>query len=114
MIGTSIQLSLSYTYMHSFGRFEDDREPQMIRRPDGLWTGESGPRYTRVSGVLVADHVLSWTVDSSSIRYYSNPYATHPIGGRLRTLPHAVVRGDTYQWQDGRHPGDILEVASLA
>lgn len=94
-------------------RYDRDAEPEMSRRPDGLWTSAGGPRYTRVSGVLVADHLLPWTVGSSSMRYYPNPYAEHPLENWFERLPHALVRESRYEWIDGQHPGEILGVEAL-
>lgn len=50
-----------------------------IRRPDGLWTGPSGPRATRVSAVLAGLGTMPWTCARNSPRLWRNPFASHPV-----------------------------------
>lgn len=66
-------------------------EPKMSRVPDGVWTSQRGPRYTRVSGVLIAIQLLPWSVPKTSVRLYHNPWATKPYKGELKRLPSAIA-----------------------
>lgn len=64
-------------------------EPEMIRKPDGVWRGPKGSN-TRVSAVAVASSLLPWTVHVSTPAVYHNPWARFPSLNALKELPHAV------------------------
>ena len=49
------------------------------RVPNGLWHGEKGPRYTRVSGVLGIEHANPWSVAQRALELWHNPWAAKPI-----------------------------------
>jgi hypothetical protein len=49
--------------------------PKFTRAPDGAWTSKSGPRYTRVSAVLLVNLLTPWDISNAPIRLYHNPWA---------------------------------------
>jgi hypothetical protein len=75
---------------------------------DGVWFGPSGPRYTRVSGALVAYNVSPWNVGSRDLRLYLNPWAAHPYDGLLSRLSVTSVAEGKVQLRPGLHPRDVL------
>jgi hypothetical protein len=86
-------------------------ESEATREPDGVWTSRSGPRYTRVSAVLLASPVLPWNVPKAEICLYHNPWARRPYTSELTSLPRAIqetTRGDRMEWQDGESLGTIF------
>jgi hypothetical protein len=70
-----------------------DSEPQVARlstKRDGFWWGRSGYRRTRVSGVLVAQHLLPWTIGTVTPQLWHHPSARYPLEvGELR-VPQVI------------------------
>lgn len=87
-------------------------EPEMVRAPDGAWTSKSGPRYTRVSAVLIAAPVFPWNVPRAPICLYHNPWANKPCTGELTLLPQAIPNGDRMEWEDGESLARIFGLSS--
>ena len=79
-------------------------EPQWSRKPDGVWTSTSGPRYTRVSAVVVAGNVLPWTVGVSDASLVHNPWAKRPYRAELTRLRQFIPTDGRMQ----RHAGESL------
>ena len=72
------------------------RESHWIRQMNGLWRQHDGPRYKRVSAVLIASRLRPWCMPQSQLTLYLNPWADHPLATEFTNLE--VVRlGD-----DGR------------
>ncbi|HXT00330.1 MAG TPA: hypothetical protein VN915_06620 [Elusimicrobiota bacterium] len=72
------------------------RESRLFRKMDGLWRQNDGPRYKRVSGVLIASRLRPWCMPQSRLTLYMNPWADFPLTNEFPDLE--VVRlGD-----DGR------------
>ena len=75
---------------------------ELGRAPNGAWTSPDGPRYTRVSGVLVASHLTPSSIPWASVCLYHNPWAAHPYNCALNRLHRAVrVTDTTLQFLDG-------------
>ena len=83
-------------------------EPEMMRAPNGVWTSPSGPRYRRVSAVLIVPDLHPWTVATRSVRIYHNPWANHHCKGPICSLPQCVPEGDKMKNRAGTHPREIL------
>jgi len=86
-------------------------EPEIAVEPDGVWTSRSGPRYTRVSAVLLTSPVLPWNVPRAEICLYHNPWARRPYTSELTRLPRAIpdaTSGGHMQWQDGESLATIF------
>lgn len=66
------------------------RESKAIRQLNGLWRQHSGPRYTRVSGVLIASRLRPWCMPQSRLTLYLNPWAEFPLSNEFSNLE--VVR----------------------
>lgn len=66
------------------------RECSAFRQLNGLWRQHSGPRYTRVSAVLIASRLRPWSMQQSRLTLYLNPWAEFPLANEFSTLE--VVR----------------------
>jgi hypothetical protein len=99
-------------YVISPETFPSDFQPRVtiIREPDGIWTRPSGPRYTRVSAVLVTDSVRPWSIASRDLCLYHNPWASNPYDGQMRQFSEAIPTNNNMDWKDGIHPRHILEL----
>jgi hypothetical protein len=57
----------------------DDQPPILSRARDGVWFGPSGPKNTRVSGVLIVKNLTPWSIGHSDVTLYHNPSTHHPL-----------------------------------
>jgi len=83
-------------------------EPEMRRLPDGVWYGRSGPRYTRVSAVLIVSRLRHWGIWQADVRLYHNPWAQRPCRCELRQLPQALPQDGKMVLADGKPLGEVL------
>lgn len=81
------------------------------RAPDGVWTSPRGPRYTRLSGVLVVHGAKPWSVGSSKLWYCPNPWAADPMPAPPPRLPHLAIENQTYVRAEGARPAEIFNLA---
>jgi len=82
-------------------------EPKMIRKPNGLWYSTNGPRYTRVSAVIFAEHIMPWSLPRAFLCLYHNPWAKKKYSSILTRLPQAIPKGEM-EWRQGETVGSIL------
>lgn len=80
----------------------------MVRARNGFWWGPEGPRYTRVSGVLVGDNLMPWTYGAHALTLYENPWAKVPISGPITKLPRKVPIDGEMRGVEGLRPREIL------
>lgn len=66
------------------------RESRLYRKMDGLWRQHDGPRYKRVSAVLIASRLRPWCMPQSRLTLYLNPWADYPLTNEFSDLE--VVR----------------------
>ncbi len=78
------------------------------RLPNGAWTGTGGPRYTRVSAVLLATQLSAHSVPRANLRLYHNPWAQRPYRSVLTRLPQAIPRDNCMEYIDGETTGAIF------
>jgi hypothetical protein len=81
------------------------------RTPDGLWTSPTGPRYTRVSAVIIAT-IDAWHIPTARVCLYHNPWAQHEYNSPLKTLPQAKLQNGEITWLDGKSIGELLHLPS--
>jgi hypothetical protein len=96
-------------YIVTFGQ-SGISESEMSRAPNGAWMSGSGPRYTRVSAVLVAVRLLPWTVGSAGVCLIHNPWAQRPYFSELTRLPQGIPQDGRMEWQDGESLAEVLEL----
>lgn len=91
------------------GDLATPRGPEFAREPDGAWTSSTGPRYTRVSAVLVAVRLHPWNVSSAPLCLYHNPWARRPYDADLNRLSRACPQPeDNMKWFDGESLAKIF------
>jgi hypothetical protein len=90
----------------------NEREPEMIREPNGLWTGPVGARYRRVSAVLMTSSLGPWNIGSATNQLFHNPWAHMSLGKSLDELPvaHPVTPEHRMQFMDGATNSEIFEL----
>jgi len=82
--------------------------PLFSRARDGVWTSESGSRYSRVSAVLLVTLRSPWDMAQAPIRLYHNPWASKLYTSVLTRLPQVVLEGDFFVTRKGETLGAIL------
>ena len=82
--------------------------PKAQRAPDGVWTSPGGPRYTRLSAVLLIHALFPWNIPRCSICLYHNPFAEKGLDCELNRLPRMVPQGDRPEWVAGQTLSSIL------
>ena len=85
-------------------------DTRMSRLPNGAWTGPDGPRYTRVSAVLLATRLFPYNIPRASLRLYHNPWAHRPYQSVLTRLPRAILRDNRMQHVDGEATEGIFDL----
>ncbi len=81
-------------------------EPTRAR--DGAWVNESGPRYTRISSVLMVNHVTPWHISERHVRLWHNPRAQRPYDSELTCLPQALLQGNRMEMVEGQSTATIF------
>lgn len=71
-----------------FSRSNPGTTPRLQRAPNGVWIGQKGPQYKRVSGVWFFNDLNPYTVASRHQTIYWNPWASHPLPESLLAFPH--------------------------
>ena len=92
--------------------YNDDPEApatyEPSRVPDGVWTSPSGPRYTRLSGILLISWLAPWNIPRAQVVLYQNPWAQKPYLSKLARLPHVVPEGGHMKFVDGESTSTIM------
>jgi hypothetical protein len=57
----------------------------------GAWTGPTGPKHTRVSGVLAVLQYYPWALEPTSACLYLNPWASKPLAPISSRIAHAEM-----------------------
>jgi hypothetical protein len=86
-----------------------DIQPEMVRKPNGFWSGPKGRQNTRVSAVLFCQ-VAPWNVHEARLCLYHNPWAAAPYQGTLNRLPQAVPQALKMTWVDGMTLADLFQL----
>jgi len=89
-----------------------DVPPKMSRKPDGVWRGNDGPKYTRVSGALLFRRLSFWNIPSANPCLYHNPWAQKPYKSILTQLPQAIAINNNMKHIEGKSLNDILKLPS--
>lgn len=77
------------------------RESRLIRQKNGLWRQHDGPRYKRVSGVLIASRLRPWCMPQSRLTLYLNPWADFPLANEFADLEVAKLGDDGHLVRSG-------------
>jgi hypothetical protein len=76
--------------------------PRLGRSANGVWDSPSGPKNTRVSGVLIFDHLSQSNIPWVTPCLYHNPWAAIPYRGPLNQLRRGVVANNKMEYSDGQ------------
>ncbi len=79
---------------------------------NGAWTNPIGPRYSRISGVLVAINLRPWSIHDATICLYHNPWASQEYTSVLNNLNQSLLIGDKMRLFKGKSLSDILDIES--
>lgn len=90
-----------FTVVFSPGRPDEPVDIRMSRLPNGAWTRAGGPRYTRVSAVLLATELYVHNIPRANLRLYHNPWAQRPCQSVLTRLPQAIPKDDRMEYVEG-------------
>ncbi|SRR5258707_10777059 len=83
---------------------EDKPQIKIVRATDGAWTSPFGPRYTRVTGVLIMERLMPSNIAYSDLCLYHNPWASNSYNGQMQQLSEAIPTNGQMYWKDGIHP----------
>src|SRR5439155_20762968 len=93
-------------------RFSQGRpiDSRTERTPNGVWTLHGGPRYTRLSAVLMFSGLQPWTVGKATECLYDNPWAKFPYKSALTRLARGIAVDDRMHWEEGEPLTSILNL----
>ena len=80
------------------------------RKNNGFWYGPSGPKNTRVSGVLITNLHPS-SINCATVTVLQNPWAAYPIEIPWHFSQARIVEG-SLKIENGKHFGQILNLPS--
>ncbi|KAF0107818.1 MAG: hypothetical protein FD146_1449 [Anaerolineaceae bacterium] len=86
------------------------KEPKLTRALDGAWVSPKGPRYTRVSAILMATRLNTWNIPRAVLCLYHNPWAQKPYQSVLNQLSQAIPENGEIRWLDGKNASTIFEL----
>lgn len=81
-----------------------------IRVANGLFYSKSGPRYTRVSGVLFINNLLPWTVGINNFQLFVNPWSENKITNFLNDFPKSIVENDRLKDIPGKKLHELMNL----
>ena len=88
-------------------------EPKLKRVPDGAWTSPKGPRYTRISAVLMVSRLTTYNIPRSISCLYHNPWAQKPFQSVLSQLPQAIpLANGEIKFETGISASTIFNISS--
>ena len=82
------------------------------RKPDGAWMNPIGPRYSRVSAVLVFTRLRPWSIMDAVVCLYHNPWAEREYSSVLAQLSQARLQKGSMRMVEGDNLANVLEVDS--
>jgi hypothetical protein len=107
------ELALPYVIavddLAEFPMHSDEVCDALFQKGDGLWMGSSGPRYTRVSAVIIS-RVEAWGIAHAPVCLYHNPWARIPYDSCLTNLPQARLQKNAITWFGGKSLADLLHL----
>ena len=92
------------------------RAPALAGRPyneNGLWLGRTGPRNRQVSGVLIADELMPWSVARKTPKLWHNPWAEYPLPMDLWQGPQMIpdMTSGIMRFQAGKPGWELFHLA---
>jgi hypothetical protein len=98
--------------------FGDDQIVE-VKEPSGAWKTivrrltngafiHRKPQNTRVSGILAFRHLYPWSLSTTEVRLFHNPWTRYPYEGVFNALPTAQDVNGTYVVENGRSVQEVL------
>jgi hypothetical protein len=107
-----IEIEQALFGQEQFSLSPDDDDPnaefEMVRAQNGVWMSPSGPRYQRISAVLVIPELEPRSMAVRSARLYHNPWAYRRFVGPICSLPQCVVEDHKLKYLSGTEAREIL------
>lgn len=94
--------------VNALGEDVDDEQRNSLYGRDGIWRSEDTTAHTRVSAVILAQHLMPWTVGSTILKVCHNPGAAHICRGPICTLPQRRIVGSEVVDDPGVEPWNVL------
>ncbi|MBT4484491.1 MAG: hypothetical protein HOC71_12535 [Candidatus Latescibacteria bacterium] len=91
--------------------FDLGKEHEITREPNGAWTSVFGPRYSRVSGVLIGLNILPWNIAKNDLALYINPWSKYPYECPIMDLTKYTPINNKLEKKEGVHPRLIFELS---
>jgi hypothetical protein len=87
-------------------------ESREQRAPTGLWRGSSGFQYGRMSGVLIINNLVPWTIWSATSKLWHHPKASYPLHPTDWRMPQMLFdrEHDTMVERSGEPGAAILRL----
>ena len=88
---------------------------ELNRIPDGAWTSKKGPKNKRISGVYIGSNIMPWSINSSNITLWLNPWAYHNVPDSLLMGNIITYNTDTLKFNTDQNKSiqDILNIMSI-
>ncbi len=83
---------------------DPERPPRLERVPNGAWTSEAGPTFTRVSAAWIFGNLSCYTLARKDATLYFNPWAASAPPDELRAYSYCEAIASELQ----RTPGKLL------
>lgn len=85
-------------------------EVSYYRELDGFWTSKSGPRYTRVSAVIITNNLTPWTINNANINVFYSPWSKKVVPSVLGVLPKSIIENNKLVQIPGKPLASVLGV----
>lgn len=111
--GTDTEDIVAALYGSEVVVFSPDRpgETRLSRARDGFWISGEGYRGTRVSGVLLGDAILPWSVTTRLPRLWLHPAASRPLPSDFGLPAARLNKGGTLALAEGsRDPAATFDL----
>ena len=82
--------------VYAFDR-TDPSHGHLTRARNGVWIGKDGPRARRLSAVITADGIYPWSIATSNLVVWRNPWADRPFEPDLMNTMHVDLIADRFE-----------------
>lgn len=102
-----------FTMSFSQSELAEPVQYEVSRTPDGVWTSPSGPRYTRLSGVVLVTRFTLWNLQGANLCLYHNPWAQKPCFSVLPRLSQGIPEGNQMRFVSGEALETIMGLEKI-
>jgi hypothetical protein len=87
---------------------DENGKAVLARVPNGLWVGNQGAQYTRVSGVWIFCGLSLWSIPASRQTVYCNPNGKLDVPECLESFPHCKIEKGSPAYYEGQSLNSAL------